>query len=965
MSAAERIGRERTGGPLAGAVVVILAVLLTACGGSNNQGGGDGGGLPGDGTGVDVRLDVPPPPPQDVVDDVTPDVAPDVEADVPPDVPPVDVPPDVREDGGQGADAVDVAADIDESLYGVEIIGVAEAETVRGTIRIELKPVDVEEWPGKPVQLQIDGAPIFVDQKLPTVLYLDTTEYPNGPHTLLAVVEVGEAVDEATRNLTFDNAPYKFEEVQVGAWNYNNGDVVEVDVFLGEGQTGLTLDADFSAVDSTFSELATPPVDHGDGRYTIQHTISASNTTADGNYRVPIVATGTEGIALEYRNLELKLRNRQPTPIVVEGGIYVDEDLPQPSADTAKRPQFASAVQASGYIITGGSAQALVNLADPQCMQDVIGLMIAVQGYSGYYFVPRPTGGGPIPLKLFLDANAGIPDGTALTVQFAAVDRTGHVSEWQTKQLTTISVISGDVQVSVSWDTYTDVDLHVIEPSGEEIYYAHRSSATGGQQDLDSNPACSLDRVNNENISWPIGRSPQGCYTVLVDYWSSCGGQSAEYTVTVKNCGEVNTFQGTFHGSDSSGGGECGDGQAQWSAAGCAAVATFCSTCGFLAEGYIRYEDRTFNDEGFRARTWKPVRYAVVEARRNADGAVLGQATTDRFGYYKVRFNNDGPQGFYVVLRTKTDATDGLRDVTVFNHPKFGKIYEFVSPVAYEQVGDPVRIDLDVPIRDEAGRETAAGALNILDVAIEGYDRIRRMTGKTLGPLGLYWQTGADTTETLYCSPDLFAQTICNPVDSLQIQGKDSDRDEYDDCVILRQVYKFAESKISATDNPGGVHDGTRDDPRRAWSEGFATFFAAHARRDHVFVDRNYGGVYRVQFLDDEASPYSYETSNGGLQGYVSELLVSSVLWDLADGTGDDQVTANPNGVYDAAFNYLGDTTGRAYQGGHGFPGRDFVDFLDGWFARGHEQREAVEALVEAREFPYDFVYPASASVCP
>ena len=46
---------------------------------------------------------------------------------------------------------------------------------------------------------------------------------------------------------------------------------------------------------------------------------------------------------------------------------------------------------------------------------------------------------------------------------------------------------SGDVQVSVSWDAPSDVDLHVVEPSGEDIYYGHPASATGGQLDVDSN----------------------------------------------------------------------------------------------------------------------------------------------------------------------------------------------------------------------------------------------------------------------------------------------------------------------------------------------------------------------------------------------------------------------------------------------------------------------------------------------
>ena len=951
-------------------LLALISVTLVACGGSGDSGGdGDGhadGGLSDghSGTGDTVT------PPRDQVqpdgaagedgvadatpdggtadavdpDATLPDVQPDVQADVPADAPnPGDVPPEVSEE-----------------LYGVGFDGVADAETVRGSIRIWLKPAEIDEWSGMNVTLTIDGTPVFSDSKLPTDFVLDTATYPDGPHTLVSTATAGSASESTSVTLTFDNADFAFMSVNLDQGNYNNGDTVTITVDLGEGQTGLTVAADFSAIDSTFAAGNIVVTDNGDGTYAIAYPIGAGNTIADGDYRVTVTATGAEGIDLTYRNLLVPLRNRQPTPIHVEGGIYVDEDLPPSSTDGSKKPFFPNPITGNQYIITGGSAQILANVADPDCMPDVIGILVGVSGYSGYYHVPRPQGGGVVPMKLLLDPNAGIAGGQTLTLLVGAVDRTGHVSDFQTFSLTTISVMSGDVQVSVSWDTFVDVDLHVIEPSGEELFYGHRGSATGGQLDLDSNPACSLDRVNNENVSWPIGQSPPGQYTVLVDYWSACGGQSANYTVTVKNCGEVNTFQGTFHGSDASSGGACGATQSNWASNGCAAVATFDNTCGFLAEGFLRYEDRTFNEEGFRGRAWKPVRYAIVEARRNADGAVLGTSTTDRFGYYRVRFRNDGAPGFYVVLKTKTSTEDGLRDVTVYNHPKFGKIYEFVSQLAFEQIGVPVRIDLDVPVLGP-NNEAQAGALNIFDVALAGYDRIRRMTGKELGPLGLYWQTGADTTATLYCTQELYNQTLCGPLDSLQIQGKDRDRDEYDDCVILRQLYKFAESKISATDNPADGHDFTRDDPRQSWSEGFATFFAAHTRRDPVFVDTNFGGVYRVQWLDDEASTWSYGTSSGAQQGYLSELVVSSVLWDLADGIADDEVTANPNGVYDAAFNYLG---GPAYVGNRGFPGRDFVDFLDGWFCRGHGQIEAVRSVLEERDFPYDFAGPEMCSAC-
>ena len=40
---------------------------------------------------------------------------------------------------------------------------------------------------------------------------------------------------------------------------------------------------------------------------------------------------------------------------------------------------------------------------------------------------------------------------------------------------------SAELQIESMWDTnYTDVDMHVIEPDGEEVYYAHRKSAHGG-----------------------------------------------------------------------------------------------------------------------------------------------------------------------------------------------------------------------------------------------------------------------------------------------------------------------------------------------------------------------------------------------------------------------------------------------------------------------------------------------------
>ena len=46
---------------------------------------------------------------------------------------------------------------------------------------------------------------------------------------------------------------------------------------------------------------------------------------------------------------------------------------------------------------------------------------------------------------------------------------------------------SGDVQLTAAWSTRADVDLHVVDPIGEEIYYNHATSDSGGRLDHDAN----------------------------------------------------------------------------------------------------------------------------------------------------------------------------------------------------------------------------------------------------------------------------------------------------------------------------------------------------------------------------------------------------------------------------------------------------------------------------------------------
>jgi uncharacterized protein YfaP (DUF2135 family) len=143
-------------------------------------------------------------------------------------------------------------------------------------------------------------------------------------------------------------------------------------------------------------------------------------------------------------------------------------------------------------------------------------------------------------------------------VEYAA-GTNAAVGSFDSEAVSVVVVGTGDIQVSVSWDVESDVDLHVVEPGGEEIYWADDVSASGGELDLDSNPGCSIDGVKNENITWPNSAPPRGMYIVRVDYFESCGVAATNYVVTIRVKGQATkTITGQLTGPGDFGG--AGDG---------------------------------------------------------------------------------------------------------------------------------------------------------------------------------------------------------------------------------------------------------------------------------------------------------------------------------------------------------------------------------------------------------------------
>ncbi len=112
---------------------------------------------------------------------------------------------------------------------------------------------------------------------------------------------------------------------------------------------------------------------------------------------------------------------------------------------------------------------------------------------------------------------------------------------------------TGEVQVTLNWTAAVDLDLHVVEPSGEEIYYSHPYSGTNGELDLD-NRCSNYVSGRPENIFWPpagSGGAPTGTYLIKVVWYDNCSESPAEvpFSVRVIVRGRVYTFRKVFSGT--------------------------------------------------------------------------------------------------------------------------------------------------------------------------------------------------------------------------------------------------------------------------------------------------------------------------------------------------------------------------------------------------------------------------------
>lgn len=238
----------------------------------------------------------------------------------------------------------------------------------------------------------------------------------------------------------------------------------------------------------------------------------------------------------------------------LQSGEFNDQNLPNPNSALLEILQITG----NSNILAGGSS--LINVV---ATSNTTELVVGVQGQTGYYIIPMNDSGGngssEALFDLLLLIGQQAPD--SFTLVFSPSDGQGNYGPYETLQVTRQQAGTGLLQISLSWNQPNDMDLYLVQPDGQQIYFANTRSTNGGELDVDSNIGCSIDGINNENIFYDNAAEVtvlNGEYEVLIELYSNCSVlNNTSYNVVAYYDGErivptggANPATGQFNSTD-------------------------------------------------------------------------------------------------------------------------------------------------------------------------------------------------------------------------------------------------------------------------------------------------------------------------------------------------------------------------------------------------------------------------------
>jgi hypothetical protein len=339
-------------------------------------------------------------------------------------------------------------------------------------------------------------------------------------------------------------------------------------------------------------------------------------------------------------------------------------------------------------------------------------------------------------------------------------------------------------------------------------------------------------------------------------------------------------------------------------------------------EGTIQYEKIPATLHGLDLS--HPIDVPAAQIRvelRDADDAtkVVARGVTDDGGVYQFDVpDNSGQVALYVFAQTgKIQVGD----------PDTGQLY-VVSTGPFDPASAPAQF-----LIPDRGRRS--GPFNIL-AAIQRANHALAEADPTI-PVG-------NTQLTVFWSPSNHDGTYFDTSnDTAWVLGdRSEDSDEFDDSVLIHEYGHYVAHRYSRDDSPGGDHFfGDMLDPRLAWSEGWADFFAQSVLGAPVYVD-----TLGENGTDILAIDLSQEQAEGDTPGYWSEDTVGSALWAIfADpGTGSGHLGLGLKPIVDVLRNY--------------FPKQTFVYLItlaDGLVQSDANMNAGVTDVLARRNIDYHF----------
>ena len=223
------------------------------------------------------------------------------------------------------------------------------------------------------------------------------------------------------------------------------------------------------------------------------------------------------------------------------GGRLKFARLPTPSGGPG------ISVSGSNTIIAGGAFFLDVVPASGAALDT---LLVSVAGESsGYYEMDLEATASSYRLVGLVphDLDQTRSDLALCVTAVYAIDRAGAAA---CHNLAIADVFPGDVQVTLSWDADSDLDLEVLGPGGALL--DRGTLSRGADRVTDANANCDDlhdpgdDDLRNEYVAWSAGTALPGTYTVQVNYRSSCGVPETDYVLRVSRGGTVSEVSGTF-----------------------------------------------------------------------------------------------------------------------------------------------------------------------------------------------------------------------------------------------------------------------------------------------------------------------------------------------------------------------------------------------------------------------------------